>query len=50
MIRRAWRYWWADLALYEEPPHPARCLVYVGIAGLLSLAVWVGVVLILAAA
>ena len=48
MIRDLYRWLWEDLG-YEEP-HPARCLLYVGIAGLLSLAVWVGVVLLLATA
>jgi hypothetical protein len=49
MIRRAWAYWWADLALYEEAPHPARCLLWLGVAALLSLTVWTGAVLFLAA-
>ena len=37
-MTRLWHALWRDLAF--EEPHPARALLYVGVALLLSIAIW----------
>jgi hypothetical protein len=42
MLRFLYRAFWEDLGL--EEPHPARALLYVLAAGLLSICIWAGLI------